>query len=501
VKKLSQVAAIVMAIAAVAFLIVIMTLGILPAKYILIIAAVLVVLVVLCALPAIRAKATTGQRQFQSVVCFILAALMVVGCVYIPAQKGKFQKLFTPVPTTGTMNIDIYTLKSASLTDVQQLAGKTVAIQKDIDVEYQDWAVKVLDKEITGADVVTQTYSSIYDAAQALYEGKVDALMLNESYVEILSDNSDYADFSDRAVLTYQCTKEVKLDYDTSAVSNVTTQPFTLLIAGQDSTNYANISASAKTRSDVVMILVINPVTKQALVVTVPRDSYVPLSGVVGHEDKITHASTLGINCLIDTVSAMFGGIDVNYFLRINFQSFVEIVNAVGGVTVDNPYYFCMTYKKDKTQNYCFDQGVIEMDGAHALGYVRERKYSDSAHSVTDMGRNKHQALVIKALTQKVTSVSVITKIGTILDGLQGTFTTNMQANDIYALAQMQLDDMADWQVFSYNLTGTTGYAQSYIVGSELSMVFVDKGQVATATKLLVKVKNGGTITEDDVKQ
>ena len=493
IRTVSQIALIVLIVAVLALFVVLNDLGILPLKYLLIIIAALLVVILLCAIPVIRKKASNGSRKLQSAVCIILSAVMIAGCVYIPVQKGKLQKLFTPVPTTGTMNINVYALKTSGITDVQQLAAQTVAIQSNLDTDYQDWAVKVINKEITGQDIGTASYSSIYDAADGLYNGNVKALMLNESYVEILCDNDNYSDFLDKTVLVYQCSQTVQLDYNTSAVTNVTTEPFIMLVAGSDTTNYTNISATAKGRSDVVMLLCVNPKTKQVLTISVPRDSYVALSGNVSHQDKITHASTLGISCLVDTVSYLFG-IDVNYFLRINFQSFVTIVDAVGGVTVDNPSYFCMTYKKDKTKNYCFDEGTIELDGEHALGYVRERKYG----TLTDFGRNQHQAIVVKALAKKVTSVAVITQIGAILDGLQGTFTTDMGSDDIFALAQMQLNDMADWDVLSYTLGGTTGSADSYLGGPGLSMVFLKSSDVTKATGLIAKLKNG-TLTSADV--
>jgi LCP family protein required for cell wall assembly len=504
IKVISKVALLILLVFCIAFIVVMANLKVLPAKYLLIMGAVLVVILFLCAIPLIKKRATNRSRQVQSFICILLSVLMLVGCIYVPVQKGKIQALFTPVPTTGTMNINIYTLKTSDITEVQQLAAKTVALQSKLDTEYQNWAVKVINKEITGQDIGTQNYDSIYDAAQALYNGNVMALMLNESYVEILCDNDNYSDFLEKTNLVYQCSQTIKLDYNTTAVSDVTTKPFTILIAGQDSTNYNNISAEAKTRSDVVMVLTVNPVTKQVLVVTIPRDYYVALSGNINHMDKITHASVLGIGCLSDTVSSLLSGVDINYFLRINFQSFVEIVNAVGGVTVDNPYYFCMTYKKNKTQNYCYDKGTIEMDGAHALGYVRERKYSDKNVTINDQGRNKHQALVIKALMQKATSVAIITQISAILDGLKGTFTTSMTSDDIFALAQMQLDDMADWEVLSYSITGKLGgtYEPSYVAGGQLlSVVHQNAEENEKAAALINSILSGKTLTKADVEQ
>jgi len=457
--------------------------GIFPARYMQYALIGLAVINVFLALFTLPPNITNLNKILATIMTTMLCAALVVGSIYLPKYKGQFERTFTEVPTEGTLNIDVFTLKSSGITDVQQLAGMTVGTQASIDLTNQDYAIKVINKQITGADIQTLAYQDIYSAVEALYSGAVPAIMLSESYVAIIADNADFTDFQTATNMVYQSTQSIKLSYDTSAVANVTTEPFTIIVAGRDEYDYGGISASSKGRSDTVMLLVVNPVNKQILVVTVPRDSYVGLGGNSNSKDKITHATVYGIDCLVRTVNSLFG-ITTNYFLRINFQSLIDVVDALGGVTVDNPYYFCMTYKSDKTKNYCFDQGSITLDGEHALGYVRERKYGN----MSDFKRNAHQALVIKAMIDKVTTVEMITKIGDLLTAMEGKFTTDMDVNAIYALAQMQLDDMADWKLYSYGLTGTTGYAKSYAMGMDLSMVFLDDSSVAKAKTMISAV-------------
>ncbi len=437
---------------------------------------------VFLALFALPPNISTLNKILSSVLSGLVAAALIIASVVLPEYKGKFEKTFTEVPTTGQLNIDMYVLKNSSTTDIQQLAGQKVAVQKDIDTENQDYAVKVVNREISGDDIVTVSYDDIYSAVDALYSGQAAALLLSESYAEIVADNTDYTDFFDKVTTVYTATKSIQLSYDTTAVTNVTTQPFIMLVAGRDTYNYNGIKASANGRSDVVMLLVVNPVNKQILVVTIPRDSYVGLRGKASSKDKITHASIYGIDCLVQTVNS-FLDVNINYFLRINFSSVIDVVDALGGITVDNPSYFCMTYSSGAA-NFCYEKGVINLDGKEALGYVRERHYK----GLSDFARNQHQAIVIKAMIDKVTSVDMITKFGDLLTSLEGKFVTDMGVNDIYALAQMQLNDMADWDLVSYGLTGKTGTAHSYAMGRDLSVVLINSDSVQTAKDMIQAV-------------
>lgn len=458
--------------------------SIIPTKYMNIALYVLIGVNVFLALFTLLPKVSNLNKILGSVMTLLVCAALLVGSIYLPKYKGQFERAFTEVPTSGELNINVYSLKSSGITEVEQLAGQTIGTQASLDLDNQDYAIKVINREIKGEDIKTQPYDDIYKEFEALLNGTVNAVMINESYVPIIADNEDFVGLLDKINLVYKSTQIINLDYDTSAVSSVTTEPFMMIVAGRDSYSYSGISADSTGRSDSIMLLVCNPVNKQILVVTIPRDSYVPIKGVVGHEDKITHATVWGINALVKTVNS-FLDVKINYFLRINFQSVIDVIDAMGGVTVQNPYYFCMTYKDNKAKNYCFDEGEVTLDGEHALGYVRERKYGN----MSDLKRNAHQALVIKAMIDKVTSVDMITKIGDLLEALNGKFTTNMNVNDIYALAQMQLNDMADWELISYGLTGKTGYAKSYAMPSrELSMVFLNSDSVSKAKEMITAV-------------
>ncbi|MBQ4252997.1 MAG: LCP family protein, partial [Erysipelotrichaceae bacterium] len=213
--------------------------------------------------------------------------------------------------------------------------------------------------------------------------------------------------------------------------------------------------------------------------------------------DKLTHAPYLkGINGWIRTMES-FLGVPMNYFVKINFRSMVNIVNALGGIDVDNPYEFSTTYvsyngKKTPTT---FPAGRIHLDGESALGYVRERKSLKKG----DLGRNEHQTIVMKAMINKATSVEIISKISSLLEALSGNekkgeppaFFTSITSDQIFAIAQMQLNDMATWNIQSVAITGTTGMYKSWATGTNLSMVIPADSTVQKVKQYLSALMNG----------
>ncbi|MCR5066818.1 MAG: LCP family protein [Erysipelotrichaceae bacterium] len=480
--------------------------GIVPDKYMKILVIVLAVFNLLMAVFAWIPAVNNFNKITQSVICTLLAAALITGAVVLPSYKGKLEKLFVPVPTEGTLNINAYVLDGAgNLSVIEDLSGKRVGIQKELDAEYQQFAIKVINKEIKGADINTVEYEDIYSAIDALLAGEVDAILLNEDYANIVAENDDYADLMDKIRVLYTCSQQIHLDVDTKTVEDLTKQPFIVGILGEDTWLLDSIGKATGYRSDVNIIVVVNPNTKKILMVTTPRDSYVPLYGSASKMDKLTHSPTQrGIQGWLDTLNAYYN-IEINYYLRVNFTSLADIVDAVGGVDVDNPYAFTSDYYfdslKDKDNgghaNYksiSFPEGMIHLDGQQALTYCRER------HKVKggDMGRNQHQAIVMKALIDKVCTPAIITKVNDLLDAVQGKFASNLTFKEITAFASYQLGYMGDWTLQSYSVTGSTGMAPSYMAnGKNLSMVFVSNAIQNKAKNYIHAVLNGEDITID----
>ena len=482
--------------------------GVLPQKYIDITRYSLIGINIFFGIFAFLPNVNNLNKILQIIMEGIICAALVIGVVKIPEYQGRIERMFTDVPEEGTLNFSVYTLADSPINEVRDLNDVEIGIQKKLDTEYQGYSLKVITKELEGKSVPTKEYEDLYTAVDDLYSGNIKAILLNESYETILTGNADFEDFRDRTKKIYTIEHKVQLSYDTAAVENITSEPFVVLIGGNDSWDYDEIldTAGYQGRTDVNMLVTVNPTTKQVLIITIPRDSYVPLWGESYAMDKLTHATVYGINDWIETVS-YFMDVDINYFVRINFSSLINVIDALGGVDVYNPYYFETTFENyvpDEYGNhvyreYTFEVGDLHLDGAAALTYCRERKYYNLDAGITgDEMRNQHQAMVMKAILNKVTSVSVITHITDLLKAVEGTFATDLNINQIYGLVQMQLDDMATWNINMFGLSGYGDMRTSYAMGSASGVLYsvfiVDTNDVYKAQSLIDKVIDGEII-------
>ncbi|MDI9540345.1 MAG: LCP family protein [Bacillota bacterium] len=446
------------------------------------------------------------NKILQSILCVILAYALAMANVIIPDYEGQMKRMFIEVPTEGDLMINVYVLKESEVTDIYGLQGKLIGIQSQFDVEYQDYALKVINREFEGDPVVSKSYDDIYSIVEALYAGEVDAILLNESYVEIISENNDFLTYEEDTRVVYSCVQKISLEYDSANIENITTEPFIILIGGSDSRNYNNLFATRSAgRTDVNMLAIFNPVTKQALIITIPRDAYVPLWGNTNCMDKLTHATVYSISAWQQTINTLFD-IKINYFFRVNFLSIIKIIDALGGLEIDNPYAFdtesCLDPDTLKTVYHYFPEGKITLTGGQTLGYTRERKgYKPDGTQIGDFGRNQHQAIVVDALIKKVTSVSTITNIPELLKAVEGTFFTDITIDSIYALAQMQLNDMATWDVVQHNLTGRgasrTSYAMGQSSGKTYSVVILNDGPLNKAKAMIQQILNNEIVQKD----
>lgn len=489
-------------ISSIVFFIVLKRFGILPNKWLTVFGIILLLFNIYVALVALVHKMSNKRKLRQSIISGIVSILLILGSFALPSYKGKIARIFNPVPKEGELNINVYTLKDSGYDSLDDLAGRKVGLQKRLDVEAQDYAITQVNRTISSNPIVEFEYDNIYDAAEALYNGNVAAILMNETYANILKDNDDYKNFLQDTQLIYQCAHKVELNFDAAKVGNITKEPFVVGIVGNDEWTYTNLNATSGYRTDVNMVVVVNPVTKQALVISIPRDSYVALEGYYSHMDKLTHASTTswdassGLEAWMSTVENLLD-CDMNYFVKVNFASMVDIVDALGGVDLYNPYEFTAYYEDAESSigywemiNKNFPEGDIHLDGREALAYCRERYSLPNG----DFGRNEHQTIVLKALVNKVTDPSIISRIDPLLKALEGKFMTNMNINEMFALAQMQLDDLAVWDIQSYSLSGAVDYLYCWVPDEELSVVDLYDSSVGNAVSYIRQMLNGEKI-------
>lgn len=253
---------------------------------------------------------------------------------------------------------------------------------------------------------------------------------------------------------------------------------FVMYISGVDTWG----SAAAKSRSDVNILAVVNTNTKNILLVSTPRDYYVPLSISGGVKDKLTHAGIYGVDASVGTLELLYG-VDISYYVKINFTGFVGIVDALGGVDVYSDADFTVG------DAFTYTEGINHMSGIEALAFARERHSFASG----DRSRGTHQMEVIKAVLNKCASSAILTNYAEVMNSMSGCFTTNMPKDKIASLVRMQLNDMAQWSITSMSVDGSGASRTTYTVSSKKAYVMIpDENTVKQAKESIAAVLNGG---------
>jgi len=291
-----------------------------------------------------------------------------------------------------------------------------------------------------------------------------------------------------------ETTQEEKSD---TAVDSIKDTPFLVYLSGLDTRNKGKIEE--KGLSDVNMIIAVNPEQKRILMVSTPRDYYVDLKGIEGVSDtipkydKLTHAGTKGIECSKKTLEALYN-IKFNYHAKVNFKSVRDIVNAVDGIVVDSEYDFYSHYSYSG-KTYHFVKGKNSLTGDSALAFARERK----SFAAGDRQRGIHQQMVIKAVVEKATTLSMLTtKADDILDAVSANTKTNFTKGEIKGLIKYQLNTIeTKWTFESVSVDGTGGtdYTYSY-PNQRLWVMYPDEDSVNYAKEAIKAVMDGREMPE-----
>ena len=225
------------------------------------------------------------------------------------------------------------------------------------------------------------------------------------------------------------------------------------------------------------------------VLVYTPRDYFVPLSISGGQRDKLTHAGIYGINVCMDTLGMLYNE-DINYYFRINFAGFEQLINALGGVTVYSDYDFD---SKNET-GYHFNQGENYLNGEQALVFSRERY----AFKEGDRQRGKNQMAVIKGVINKALSPELLKNYSSVLSSIQGCFETNISYEEIARLLQQQLNNGGDWNIVSYSVNGTGDTQKPYSMSQKAYVMIPDESTVQKAEAMMKKVRDGETVSQEE---
>lgn len=443
----------------------------------------------------------TSQFTKAHIIGKILSVILSGVILFIYLVSAKLDSVLTKlnIPEINTDVVDICVLSTDKANSINDIANYKFAYNSSASNENVKTAFNSLKSDINRNDIEMTEYKSWDDLVDAFYTNKdVQVLVMNDSMIGVIS--TQYEDFADqiKIIKKYEYKKLVQTQKSTV---NVKKDPFVIYVSGISSDDGADSELSDRSLSDVNILAVVNPETRQILLVTTPRDSYIKITGPDGRKgyDKLTHAGNYGVEASMETLEDLYG-VNIDYYVKINFSGCVAVVDALGGITIDSEIEF--TCGQDASPiPYHFVKGENECDGEMAVAFSRERH----AFLAGDFQRGRNQTAAIKAILQKATSPAILTKYSAVLDAVSDMFLTNIPTSTISDIVKMQLSDSKSWNIQTYSINGTTeppaGQPAAYLEITGLrgaSVVYPYADSINTAIKLMSMIQNGEVFDVDE---
>lgn len=435
-----------------------------------ILALIIVVLTLILITGLFRSKKEKTKKYIFYIPVILIYSISLFVFSYYIVKTYQVVDKFTTEGTTYSSSL--ITLQSNDTNDIKKVTGK-VGIVSDTEniIGYQIPKQIIKEEKLS---LKTKSYDSYIDLIKALYNEDIDYAFLPTNYV-IMFSNYDGADFSkleEETKIIY--TKEKKIKNKNENKSVELTNPFTILLMGVDSEN-EDINGSTP-NGDSLMLITFNPNTLNATILSIPRDSYVPIACLKNQKrNKITHAASYGgEECMIETIQN-FTDIKIDYYVKINFKGLVKIVDTLGGIQVDVPYSFCEQNSNRKFGNDTIyvEEGLQTLNGEQALAFSRNRhpwpqycpkKYSN--YESNDFIRGQNQQTVLKAILNKIKENNSLDLIYKVLDAASNSMQTNMTNSEILSLYNIGKDVIAKSNT-SQNIDDVIGMQRLYLSGKD----------------------------------
>lgn len=412
----------------------------------------------------------------------LVSVIMLVGIFYVMKINGAIDKI-----SGNTYKIDkivVAVMDADPAQSITDMKGYTFGVQYTTGGDDIKAALDGIEAETDGEIQITE-YTSIAEQAEALHNGSVQAIVYNEGYTGILEEA--FEGYSQNIRIVYSCELKKQIQETTGGQSAlgaeaVEEKPFSVYISGIDV--YGEIGTNS--RSDVNIIATVNPNTHQILLSTTPRDFYVEIPGVSnGEKDKLTHAGIYGVDASMRTLGQLYDT-EINFYIRVNFTSVVQIIDVLGGVDVYSEYAF--TTHPDTGMEIEVKEGLNHFDGKEALAFSRERKRVPGG----DIQRGKDQQAVITAIIKKLVSPSILLNANALIDSVSENVDTNMTSEQIQTLIKNQLSSGAEWNIKSMAASGTGSdqYCYSYS-GRALDVLIPDEATVEAIRQEMDAVEKG----------
>ena len=396
-------------------------------------------------------------------------------------------KFLSSITDTGyrVETYGIYVLKSSNIKSIDDLKNKNVTYLNMLDDENVRKVITKINKDVS---INSDYLEGIDELVNSLIDEETDAIVFEISYEEILSD--EYEDYYKEIKCIDKIDIVDTIDTLKSDV-DITKDPFIVYVSGIDTTG----NIASKARSDVNLLIAVNPTTKNILMINTPRDYYVTLH-TSGKKDKLTHSGIYGIEESVYTLEDLYG-INIDYYVRANFTSVIKMIDALDGIKVDVPVKFCEQDSNrsfDKSDLICLNKGYQTLNGEQALALARHRKTLPTG----DRARGDNQMLVLEAMINKAMSPKVLTKYQDLISALQGRVTTNVTTDEMYKFAKKLLkNNDTTWTFTKLNAKGTDSRGTCYSVGSAKAYVMEpDDGYIDTIKETIKNLMD----SKEDIK-
>ena len=486
-------------------------LGMLPGAYLIAVIALLALFSV--GIAFLLYRPARKDRKGKKLLGCVLAVILLCGSVAIATVANDVVKTIeaTSQETPEANTREVYVLVDSMAQTIEDTEGFTFGYVKGFDEASAEQVIDYIHPQIPG-NYATAGYTNLFAMVNALLNEQIDAMILNGGYIDILNETEGFVGFSEKVRILVQVPVDVvpveeptvnqesqpqEDTVATEATEPVETEPsqveetgftkvkpFIVYVSGSDS--HTEMLSSG--RSDVNILAVVNPMSKQILLINTPRDYYVSNTAGGGAKDKLTHCGLYGISCSMNTLGNLYDEA-VEYYVQINFTGFKKLIDAMGGITVYSDYAFTAI-----TRTY-ISEGENNLTGQQALDFARERYTLRGG----DNERGRHQMQVIEAVIKKATNgTTIISNYTDIMASVEGMFTMNIPAEMIGNLVKMQLSDMAQWNIITYSATGYDAAAECYsLPGMELSVIEPSWASVSKATRLIDMVFSGEILTKE----
>lgn len=433
---------------------------------------VIVVIVVLLILLSIRSilKHKKKQRIFLAGFIILYSGMLIFLASNIHAVIEKLGRVST---TTTTYSASLVTLNNNKAESISDIGSASIGMLKDENsMEGHQLPKEIMKKNKSISNNKIVYYDDYVSMLNALYEKEIEYIFLPSGYVLLFQSLEGYEHIASETKVLDSIDKDVKNTIATGG--NKIDKPFTVLLMGVDSEK-ENIKG-ASFNGDSLMLITFNPTTLNTTIVSIPRDTYVPISCLSGRKNKITHAAWGGESCMISTIEN-FTGIKIDYYVKINFKGVVKLVDNLGGIDVDVPIEFCeQDSNRDFSNLICLKKGQQTLNGEQALALSRHRK------TINDFIRGQNQQLVVKGLMNKAKSIRSIDTIYSLLDTLSNNMETNMTTNEILSFYNVAKEILERSKEAS-NVDELLGMQKLYISGFD-AMIYDYDSKLNAGTKL-----------------